>query len=59
MAAGVGVSIFKDYNEAARICIKKGETLLPDKSRQMIYRKKYRNYKQIIHSMDNVWKVIE
>lgn len=59
MAAGVGVSIFKDYNEAAQVCIKKGETLFPDKSRQVIYRQKYRNYKQIIQSMDSVWKVIE
>ncbi len=56
IAAGVCAGIYRDYDDAARRCVKLGELLTPDPERAAIYDRKYANYRRIVEAMDGVWK---
>ncbi len=58
MAAGVGAGIYKDYDEAVRICTGQEEMLFPEARRTAVYQEKYNNYKRIIGAVDPIWEGI-
>lgn len=58
MAAGVGAGIYKDYDEAVRICTGQEEMLFPEARRTAVYQEKYSNYKRIIGAVDPIWEGI-
>lgn len=51
MAATVASGIYADYPTAARHMVSIKETVVPDRSRLSIYRKKYNRYKRIAESL--------
>lgn len=58
IAAGVCAGVYKDYDDAARRCVKLGGLLTPNPEMTAIYDKKYANYRRIVEAMDNVWEYL-
>lgn len=56
MAAGIGIGVYKDYEDAAQKCVKKGRIVYPNKAYTTIYEKKYKTYKAIATALDGIWK---
>ena len=55
MAAGVGVGVYADYDDAVARCVQPFNTVKPDPARHALYEKKYAKYRRIVDALDAVW----
>ena len=56
MCAGVGVNLFGDFDEAARVMVHVTGRVEPDADKADVYAKKYRLYKKAIESLGSYWE---
>lgn len=58
MAAGIGAGLFKDYKDAIKAFVTPGRIVYPIPQNTVIYREKYERYREIVNSLDPIWKNI-
>ncbi len=56
IAAGVGIGVFRDYQEAAAKTVKVQQTIYPRPEYAKVYQEKYHRYKAVIESLSGVWE---
>lgn len=56
IAAGVGVGIYKNFDEACRTTVKISKRVIPRVEYKVIYQEKYEMYNSVICALDGVWQ---
>ncbi len=56
MSAGIACGLYADAKEAASVCVRHGETILPNPAAAKLYQEKYQTYRKIEAALAPVWK---
>lgn len=56
MAAGIAAGIYRDFSDAVSRMVKISKTVMPDKTKKVVYEQKYNTYLSIITALDAVWR---
>ncbi len=59
IAAGIGVKIYKDYEDGIKKTVNITKTVLPRAEYKEIYEKKYQTYRRVIEGLSGVWECFE
>jgi L-xylulokinase len=55
MSLAVAIGIYQSYSEASKVMVRVNAPIMPDKSKNEIYGKKYKKYQALVDSLNMVW----